>query len=62
MFYFFLDGNEKGIFWICEKMGKIYLDRLVVLVVGMIFILIVKVMDGDFCLLVVLKILIILSC
>lgn len=62
MFYFFLDGNEKGIFWIYEKMGKIYLDRLVVLVVGMIFILIVKVMDGDFCLLVVFKILIILSC
>lgn len=62
MLYFFLDGNEKGIFRICEKTGKIHLDRSVASAAGTTFTLTVKVTDGDFCSSAVLKILITSSC
>lgn len=62
MLYFFVDGNEKGIFWICEKTGKIHLDRSVASAAGTTFTLTVKVTDGDFCSSAVLKILITSSC
>lgn len=60
--YMITDGNEKGIFRICEKTGKIHLDRSVASAAGTTFTLTVKVTDGDFCSSAVLKILITSSC
>nr|XP_034307035.1 protocadherin-23 [Crassostrea gigas] len=60
--YMITDGNEKGIFRVCEKTGKIHLDRSVASAAGTTFTLTVKVTDGDFCSSAVLKILITSSC
>lgn len=60
--YMITDGNEKGIFRICEKTGKIHLNRSVASATGTTFSLTVKVTDGDFCSSAVLNILITSSC